>query len=84
MRVWAVTLGCRKRHVDGIDLETNEIEVANPINGNREDLTFSNARITELESKYYDIVISNQVAEHVHNVGIIYPRLIEFLKRMGS
>lgn len=71
-------------HVDGIDLETNEIEVAKLINGNREDLTFSNARITDLESKYYDIVISNQVAEHVHNVGNYLSQINRVLKKNGK
>ena len=69
--------------VDGIDLEKNEIEVATLINGNRENLTFSNSQITDLGSAYYDTVISNQVAEHVHNVGNYLAQINRVLKKNG-
>lgn len=73
----------KSEHVDGIDLEENEIEVAKLISGSRKDLTFSNARITDLESMYYDTVISNQVAEHVHNVGTYLSQINRVLKENG-
>ena len=73
----------KSQYVDGIDLEENEIEVAKLITGTRKNITFSNARITDLDSAYYDTVISNQVAEHVHNVGNYLTQINRVLKNNG-
>lgn len=69
--------------VDGIDLEENEIAVAKLVNGITDNLSFSNTPINQLETSYYDTVISNQVAEHVHNVGNYLSQINRVLKKDG-
>ena len=62
-------LSTQAHNVTGIDINQNEIDICKLVWGNRDNLSFQKKQINEFKDNSFDIVISSQVVEHVHNVG---------------
>lgn len=69
---WGInTLGAAERGhaATGIDISPNEIEICRLVWGERDRLRFLQESIDDLEDASFDVVLSAEVIEHVHNVG---------------
>lgn len=62
-------LSTQGHNVTGIDLNKSEIDICQSVWGTEENLTFLNKQIDHFAPESFDLVISSQVIEHVHNVG---------------
>lgn len=79
----AVAMKNKGNVVHGIDYK-NEIDISQLYWKDEENVTFSDQSISEIENAAYDIVVSCQVAEHVHNVGNYFKEVSRVLKVNGS
>lgn len=66
---FAVAIRDKGNRVEAIDLSKNEIDICNLVWGRQLDINFSCNSITAFPDESFDLVLSNQVIEHVHNVG---------------
>lgn len=73
-----------KHQVTGIDLDKNEIDISRTVWQENEYLEFKKTQIKEIEDKSYDLVISSQVIEHVHNPGNYLSEINRVLKDEGE
>lgn len=55
--------------VTAIDYSQNELDICDLVWGEQESIKFLNKPISHFPDKSFDCVLSNQVIEHVHNVG---------------
>ncbi|EIW16023.1 MULTISPECIES: class I SAM-dependent methyltransferase [Pelosinus] len=70
--------------VYAIDLFQNEIDICNLVWGKQENLIFDCENISGYNDKHFDCVLSNQVIEHVHNVGNYLLEINRVLKDNGD
>ena len=68
--------------VIGIDQFEGALEVARDFNSHK-DVEFKNTKINDFDSEMFDVVISSQVLEHVHNPGIYLRNINRVLKTGG-
>lgn len=69
---WGLTaarLAERGHSVSAIDLSENEIQLCQLVWGERPGVHFSHSAIDSLPDSSFDVVLSSQVIEHVHNPG---------------
>jgi SAM-dependent methyltransferase len=69
--------------VNAIDLSQNQIDICHSAWGNQRDIEFACSPITKFQNEYFDCVLSNQVIEHVHNVGNYLAEINRVLKPGG-
>lgn len=75
----------KKGHsVTGIDLIDNEIEICKAVWEEQENLKFYKKSIEEISSEQFDVVVSSQVIEHVHNVGNYLSEISRVLVKGGE
>ena len=70
--------------VIGIDLMDDLIKLCRTVWGENEHLKFSNKKIEEYPDQSFDMVLSTQVIEHVHNVGNYLSGINRVLKPKGQ
>ena len=81
---FAQMLAERGHRVVGIDLDDNEIDICRLAWEEGERLRFRRAEIHELEDQSFDCVVSNEVVEHVHNVGTYLDQINRVLVPDGT
>lgn len=81
---FAKMLAERGDRVLGIDLDENEIDICQLVWGDDERLEFRRAEIGELEDQSFGCVVSNEVVEHVHNVGTYLDQINRVLAPGGT
>jgi 2-polyprenyl-3-methyl-5-hydroxy-6-metoxy-1,4-benzoquinol methylase len=81
---YAIELQKKGYSVDAIDLDPNEIAICNHVWGKQEKIRYLNKTITEYEDKKFDLIVSSQVIEHVHNVGNYLSEINRTLKDDGT
>jgi len=69
--------------VDGIDIDSDSIDIAQNILGGNEQVTFALKDIQDIADETYDVVVSTQVAEHTHNPGNYVKECNRVLKSGG-
>lgn len=69
--------------VSAIDLSQNQIDICNIAWGVQENIEYKCINITDFPDDYFDCVLSNQVIEHVHNVGSYLTEINRVLKPGG-
>ncbi|MGC6480079.1 MAG: class I SAM-dependent methyltransferase [Flavobacteriaceae bacterium] len=74
----------RGHDVTGIDLIANEIEICRRVWGENEHLKFKHTSILDINDASFDVVISNQVIEHVHNAGTYLSEINRVLVDQGE
>jgi 2-polyprenyl-3-methyl-5-hydroxy-6-metoxy-1,4-benzoquinol methylase len=77
-------LSSQGHNVIGIDLNQNEIDICKLVWGNGDNLSFQKKQINELKDNSFEIVISSQVVEHVHNAGNYLSEINRVLSRGGE
>ncbi len=73
----------KNNKVTAIDLSPNAIEICNIVWKSQENLSFSTDLVTSFDANSFDLVLSNQVIEHVHNVGNYLSSINRVLKPNG-
>lgn len=81
---FAVAIRDKGNCVEAIDLSKNEIEICNLVWGQQIDINFSCVSVGEFPDGAFDYVLSNQVIEHVHNVGHYLCGINRVLKTTGK
>lgn len=69
--------------VDAVDISDNELEKARVTYSHIENISFITLEKFCFSEKKYDLVISSQVVEHVHNVGNYLNKINHMLKENG-
>jgi len=69
--------------VDGVDISENELRKAKIAFGDNKRLNFLLLNEFTYPKKYYDLVFSSQVIEHVHNPGNYLSKINKMLKHDG-
>ena len=77
-------LSTKGHNVTGIDLNKSEIEICQSVWGIKENLTFLNKQINYFDPESFDLIISSQVIEHVHNVGNYLSEINRVLSPLGE
>jgi 2-polyprenyl-3-methyl-5-hydroxy-6-metoxy-1,4-benzoquinol methylase len=80
---YSYTASERGYDVTGIDYAENEINICKLVYSENERLHFEKKSITDIDSNAYDIVLSSQVIEHVHNCGTYLNEINRVLKPGG-
>lgn len=80
---FAIEAEARGYNVTGIDLSENEINICKLIYPESNRLRFEQKSIQELPDNSFDIVLSSQVIEHVHNCGNYLNEINRVLKKGG-
>lgn len=80
---YATALRDMGHRVDAIDISQNEIEICRLVWGCQGNPHFRSVGISHFEDERFDCVLSNQVIEHVHNVGNYLTRVNRVLKAGG-
>lgn len=81
---FAVAIRDKGNSVAAIDLSQNEIDICNLVWRQQADINFSCISIGEFPEGAFDYVLSNQVLEHVHNVGNYLAGINRVLKTGGK
>lgn len=81
---YAIAIRDRGNSVDAIDLSENQIEICKLVWGVQNKITFSDRKIMSYKDETFDMVVSNQVIEHVHNVGNYLSEINRVLKPNGK
>ena len=81
---YAIALRNRGNRVYGVDLSQNAIDICNIVWGKGERITFACKTIKEFDDKTFDVILSSQVIEHVHNVGNYLSEINRVLKLNGQ
>lgn len=66
---FAIAMRDKGNRVEAIDLSQNQIDICNVVWGRQANINFSATIINKYPDNAFDYVVSNQVVEHVHNVG---------------
>lgn len=66
---YSIALADKGFTVEGIDLSANEIGICQLVWGQRANVRFTSTPISDFTPSSFDLVLSSQVIEHVHNVG---------------
>jgi 2-polyprenyl-3-methyl-5-hydroxy-6-metoxy-1,4-benzoquinol methylase len=69
--------------VDGVDISVNELEKAKIAFGYNDKLNFLLLEEFSFPEKYYDLIFSSQVIEHVHNPGNYLSKINNMMKDNG-
>lgn len=77
-------LSTQGHNVTGIDLSKSEIDICQSVWGTEENLTFLNKQIDYFAPESFDLIISSQVIEHVHNVGNYLSEINRVLSPSGE
>jgi 2-polyprenyl-3-methyl-5-hydroxy-6-metoxy-1,4-benzoquinol methylase len=80
---YAIAMRDKGNKVEAIDLSQNQIDICNVVWGRQENINFSAATINKFSDNSFDYVVSNQVLEHVHNVGNYLSGINRVLKSDG-
>jgi len=80
---YSIELSSKGHQVTAIDFP-NEIEICNIAWDEMKNVTFSTQKIKELPNDYFDVVLSSQVIEHVHNPGNYLHQINRVLKNDGK
>ncbi len=81
---FAIEAEARGYNVTGIDLSDNEINICKLMYPETERLKFELKSIQELPDNSFDVVLSSQVIEHVHNCGTYLNEINRVLKKGGK
>lgn len=79
----AVELEKKGYKVDAIDLNADDIDLCKYVWKDTYNINFSKTPISDFESGKFDLVLSTQVIEHVHNVGNYLAEINRVLKKGG-
>ena len=66
---YSIAIRDKKNVVEAIDLSQNQIDICNIVWGSQDNINFKASKIDQYPDEKFDFVVSNQVIEHVHNVG---------------
>lgn len=80
---YAVEMAKKNNKVEAIDFP-NEIEICTLYWKNQPNINFSTKKIQDFADETFDIVVSSQVIEHVHNPGTYLSEINRVLKTEGS
>lgn len=69
--------------VTAIDYSQNEIDICSVVWGKQDSIEFVNKPISSFDNESFSCVLSNQVIEHVHNVGNYLSQINRVLKGDG-
>jgi len=81
---YSVAMRDKGNIVKAIDISENEIDICRLVWGEQKNLEFEKKSIDTFESESFDCVLSNQVIEHVHNVGNYLSEINRVLKPEGQ
>jgi len=81
---FSIAIRDKNNVVNAIDLSENQIDICRIVWGAQRDIEFGCTRVAQFENEYFDCVLSNQVIEHVHNVGNYLAEINRVLKPGGS
>ncbi len=73
----------KKCTVVGIDRDESSIKIAKEVTGEKPGLSFAVKEISEFPDESFDVVVSNQVIEHVHNPGNYLKECNRVLRKGG-
>ena len=73
----------KKNTVTAIDLSQNAIDICDIVWGEQAHLSFKCASTQNFSARTFDLVLSNQVIEHVHNVGNYLSEISRVIKDNG-
>lgn len=81
---FAVAIRDKGGQVEAIDLSQNQIDICNLVWGRQTNIKFGVTAIDKFPENVFDYVLSNQVIEHVHNVGNYLSGINRVLKSDGK
>jgi SAM-dependent methyltransferase len=81
---YSIAIRDKKNIVEAIDLSQNQIDICNIVWGYQDDINFKVSTIDHYSDEKFDYVVSNQVIEHVHNVGNYVSGVNRVLKEGGK
>lgn len=81
---YSIAMSSKGSKVKSIDLSENQIDICNLVWGSQSKVSFSANSIDHESDNSFDYVLSNQVVEHVHNVGNYISGINRVLKPNGK
>lgn len=81
---FSIAMRDKDNTVEAIDISQNEIDICNLVWGKQPNINYECKKIDEFVDSSFDCVLSNQVIEHVHNVGNYLSATNRVLKNGGQ
>ena len=80
---FSIAMRDKGNKVTAVDYSQNEIDICHLVWGKQDSIEYLNKPISDFHDNSFDCVLSNQVIEHVHNVGNYLSEINRVLKING-